>query len=291
VYQETVAATLEALDHSSTETVVVDEKTLRRYWPPISWPPWGPGNPPEEDHKARAQRLAKLVVQFERELAQISLDLDVLYQDPQFTYNPLSFLNFSKALPEVDFTAYLSAFAPRSFPDRIIVSYPPYIRGLSRLIADTKPETMFAYFVSRSALSLAENLGSETGVWKAHRSLQEVLRGLKKGAIEDRADFCLRRLENALGFAAGRFFVKEAFGGAPSISRVNHATTNIPLLLLKETPKPRQPRSFLVWPSLSELFYLLTTLADIIDTFKDSLSNISWMDSLSAEAAAQKVGE
>ena len=50
-------------------------------WPPWPWPPWegdGDGNDDEDDggdKRGRAHELAKKVVNFERKLAQVSLDL------------------------------------------------------------------------------------------------------------------------------------------------------------------------------------------------------------------------
>ena len=56
-------------------------------------------------------------------------------------------------------------------------------------------------------------LGLETEAWQAVRSLEEVLNGIKKGAVGDRAEYCVGRVESALGFALGRYFVRETFGG------------------------------------------------------------------------------
>ena len=41
----------------------------------------------------------------------------------------------------------------------------------------------------------------------------EALTGIKKGAVGDRAEYCVGQVEKRLGFAAGRFFVNETFGG------------------------------------------------------------------------------
>ena len=37
--------------------------------------------------------------------------------------------------------------------------------------------------------------------------------GIKKGAVGDRAEWCVGRVEGTLGFAAGRYFVNETFAG------------------------------------------------------------------------------
>lgn len=89
-------------------------------------------------------------------------------------------------------------------------------------------------------------------MWKAHRTLQEKLQGIKKGQVPDRTEWCIQRVEDTLGFAAGRFFVEEAFPGDSK----------------KKGTK---------------------VITDIIDTFKESLKHLKWMDKESAKAASEKV--
>ncbi|KAG8883883.1 hypothetical protein FRB97_005721 [Tulasnella sp. 331] len=252
VYTKTVAAVLEALDpDSSFSSHPGHGRRPHIFWPPVSWPPWGGDDPPKENKTTKATRLADSVIKFEQELAKAHLDLDILFQDPFFTYNPLSFDDFSGRLPEIDFSAYLSSFTPRSFPQKVIVSYPPYLKSLSALIKDTNAETMEAYFVSRAALTFANYLSPQTEVWQAKRELDELLKGLKKGAVDPRDEFCLAEVESALGFAAGRFFVEETFGGQSHIKAAK-------------------------------------VIDDTITAFKESLPHLKWMDETSAEAASQK---
>lgn len=78
------------------------------------------------------------------------------------------------------------------------------------------------------------------------------MKGIKPGAVGDRAEYCVSKVESALGFAAGRYFVKEVFGG-----------------------ESREKGT--------------KVITDIVDAFKKSLGSISWMDQESAEAAAEKV--
>lgn len=52
-----------------------------------------------------------------------------------------------------------------------------------------------------------------TEAWQAQRTLQETLTGIKKGAVGDRAEYCIGKVEESLGFAAGRYFVNETFTG------------------------------------------------------------------------------
>ena len=136
---------------------------------------------------------------------------DVLYQDPIRTYNPLPLSNLTNSLPQIDFPAYFAAFTPRSFPEKVIVTYPSYITSLSDILEDTAADVIEAYLVVRTALTLSPYLGTNTEVWRAQRSLEEILTGIKKGVVGDRAEYCVGRIEEALGFAAGRYFVNETF--------------------------------------------------------------------------------
>ena len=106
----------------------------------------------------------------------------------------------------------------------------------------------------QAALALSPLLGMNTEAWQAQRTLLEALTGVKKGAVGDRGEFCVGKVEETLGFAAGRFFVKQTFGGD---SRAKGTKT----------------------------------ITDIVDAFKVSLRNIDWMDVKSANAAAEKVNE
>ncbi|TFK55167.1 metalloprotease [Heliocybe sulcata] len=231
-----------------------------KWWPPWPWPPWGPddgdddgGDDDEdpEDKYERAERLAKAVVHFERKLANASLDLDILYQDPWGTYNPVPLSNLTKTVPQFSFEEYFATFAPRNFPERIIVTYPAYPVSLSDILNKTESDVVEAYLVTRAALATASHLGMDTEAWQAVRSLEEELKGIKKGAVGDRSEYCASQVENALGYAAGRYFVNETFAG-----------------------ESREKGT--------------EVIKDIIGAFKKSLSEIEWMDDESAEAAAQK---
>lgn len=138
---------------------------------------------------------------------------DVLYQDPIATYNPEPISNLTNALPEIAFNAYFATFAPRNFPQRVILTSTTYPASLSAILKETKRGVLQAYLETRVALSLSKHLGTGTEAWRAVRSLEEKLRGIKPGAVGDRAEYCVGRIESAMGFAAGRYFVEEVFGG------------------------------------------------------------------------------
>jgi len=84
---------------------------------------------------------------------------------------------------------------------------------LSTILSAASLETIEAYLVVQTALTLAPRLGTGTEASRINRQLVEVLSGLKKGAVGDRAEWCVRAVDDALGYASGRFFVAKAFAG------------------------------------------------------------------------------
>lgn len=70
-----------------------------------------------------------------------------------------------------------------------------------------------AYLLSRVSLSLSQYLGRETPLWQGYRNLEEALKGIKPGTVDDREEWCTSTVEDALGFAVGRFFIERKFTG------------------------------------------------------------------------------
>ena len=220
-------------------------------WPPWPWPPWGGDDEPRTPYE-RARQHAKKVVEFEYTLAKASLDLDILYGDPYATYNPVSVQELSQTIAQVHFETYFTAFAPRNYPQKIIVTSRNYAKKLGKILDDTPGQVVEAYLVTRAALELSPHLGLETEAWKAQRTLVEALQGIKKDAVGDRGDYCVQKVEEAMGFAAGRYFANETFGG-----------------------DSREKGESVIF--------------DIIKAFKHSLEDLEWMDEKSAKAAEKKV--
>lgn len=101
----------------------------------------------------------------------------------------------TSALKQINFGDYFSAFTPRAFPERVIVTHPPYIYALADLLDEVQQEVVEAYLVVRAALILAPHLGTDTEAWKAQRALYERLSGIKHGATGDRSEYCVGRVE------------------------------------------------------------------------------------------------
>jgi len=114
----------------------------------------------------------------------------------------MPFSNLTAGLPEFNFPNYLAAFAPRAFPTRVIVTYPPYVASLSHILDSAESEVIEAYLIARVALSVSPLLGEETDAWKVVRELKEVLNGLKRGAVPDRAEYCAKQVSNTMGYAS-----------------------------------------------------------------------------------------
>jgi endothelin-converting enzyme len=206
------SAPLEFVDPIAPEFVEQDEDNS---WPPWPWPPWGGDGDGDDtpDEPVDFKKLAKAVVALEKKIADASLDLDILQQDPWASYNPAPISNLTSALPAIDFGTYFAAFTPRAFPDRVIITHPPYVEALREILNETSSQVLEAYLVSRAALSLAPLLGQTSEAWQAQRRLVEVLSGIKPGAVGDRSEYCVGRIESTLGFAAGRYFSNVTFGG------------------------------------------------------------------------------
>ncbi|VDC06015.1 unnamed protein product [Peniophora sp. CBMAI 1063] len=229
------------------------EETVKS-WPPWPWPPWDGDDDGDKPHKPSPPTPAKLaanVVAFERKLANATLDLDKLTQDPFGTYNKIPLSNISSTLNQLDFGGYLASFNPRNFPEFAIVTYPPFISSLSQLLDDVDKDTLEAYLTTRPMLALASRLSTETAAWKAKRRLTETLQGIKPGALPDRAEYCVEAVDSALGFGAGHFFVSETF-----------------------SPDARARGEHII--------------SSIIESFKTSLKSVEWMDKESAKKAGEK---
>ena len=264
LYQEVIERLLTAIYVAEDEEEDESSGTLSRFfktsvfrvlgettWPPWPWPPGGPDDGPKTPYE-RATEHAKKIVEFEHKLAKATLDLDILYGDPYATYNPVSVRDLSQIIPQVHFETYFTAFAPRNYPEKIIVTSVDYAKWLGRILEETPSQIIEAYLVTRAALQLSPHLGLETEAWKAQRALSEALKGIKKGAVGDRGDYCVERVEEAMGFAAGRYFVNETFGG-----------------------DSREKGEKVIF--------------DIVKAFERSLDDIEWMDKESASAAKKKV--
>jgi len=193
----------------------------------------------------------------------------------QVAYNPYDFRNLSQQLDFMSLSTYVSTFAPRNFPTKIIVTSPPYIKSVHKILADTPDHVLSAYFVTRMGLSYSKFLGPATPIRKATRRLQVALQGLKKGVPEDRQQFCQAYADelDGLGLLGGKEFVDRTFAG-DSKAKAESVIYSM----------------YRDWHGLELCRGLIPrAIIDIIDAFKARLPHVPWMDAESAKAAAKKV--
>ncbi|KAH8813440.1 endothelin-converting enzyme 1 [Flagelloscypha sp. PMI_526] len=222
----------------------------REWTSPWAWPGGEDDKIPPINETERILNLSRKMVKFEIALANASLDLDIL-KDPFVKYNPVDVANLTSTLSSIKWGYYFSTFTSRTFSSRLVLTYPPFAESLAKLLDETDAEVIEFYLITKSAFALAPYLGIESATWKANRALVEALTGVKKGAVGDRREFCIQKVEDHLGMAAGRYFVNETFPGDS-----------------KEKAKK--------------------VIKDIIDAFVESLGHLEWMDKTSANSAAEK---
>ena len=197
------------------EAVEVEQNGWPWPWPGDDKPKPAPGDgspdgKTEEPLETRMERLAVKVVNFERELIRAGADPEYV-TNPHYAYNPYPTEKVDKHLPIIDLRSYLSTFDIRHYPVNITVTHPPYLKSVSRLVADTPDYVLSGYFATRLGFSYSSALGPKVGIQQATKRLGDALKGIKKGTEENRSDFCLTAVDGVVGFIAGREYVREAF--------------------------------------------------------------------------------
>lgn len=231
----------EKRDLASTLVGLAGEEVGHSSWP---WP-W-PGHDddkqdpvpfpdrPKDTIEQRMGRLATKVVQFERELIRAGADFEKLY-NPLYSSNTYALEKVDRALPFVDLRSYLQSMRiGGSFPEKVVVTHPPYLKSVSRLVEETPDHILSAYFVARLAFIYAPYLGPETALWQEVRRLDEVLEGLEKGTKEDRQATCLRVVDKIIPNIAGAEFVREVF--SPEAKKEGTQIITSPLSLIRRLP-------------------------------------------------------
>ncbi|KAJ1032950.1 hypothetical protein NDA16_000229 [Ustilago loliicola] len=169
------------------------------------------GKKHEEKPRPALASFADEVVEFERLLADITPDSEEIY-DPVASYNPVNSTTLPYTFASISWPAYFSALTVRT-PERVILSSPKFVTSLDALISRTKTEVLEAYIVWTAIRELGTALGPNVKLRAAAERLERYTKGVDADAKEDRETVCLGDLNAALGFMAGRYFVREAFQG------------------------------------------------------------------------------
>lgn len=157
----------------------------------------------------RLRALARQVVELEREMARATPDGDVL-ADPVATYNPVAVDKLRDYFEAFDWPQYLSGVTSH-VPHNVLVASPKYFRRLSEILSRTQDEVLEAYLVWTTVRTYGTDLGANASLRAPAEALERRAKGVDVDAREDRGTVCLNSLNDALGFLAGRYYVREAF--------------------------------------------------------------------------------
>ncbi|KAI9284616.1 hypothetical protein BC943DRAFT_343385 [Umbelopsis sp. AD052] len=156
---------------------------------------------------------AKRIVDFEKALAKISDTSDQL-QDPESIYNPFTISQLHERSASIDWDLLITELLPSSVsrPKQIIVSSPNYLGNLSTpLLQSTNSRSLQFYFIWHTLLNYIDDLGEE--FTKPKRKLDALLSGVSARVSKPRWEYCIRQLDNSLGFLVGRYYVLDQFKG------------------------------------------------------------------------------
>lgn len=159
--------------------------------------------------EARATAAGPAVLAFETRLAEASLPR-VELRDPDRHYHPMTLAELDRSTPGLRWEPVLRrAGAP--IPARIIVGQPAFLAALTRILAETPPETVRAYLRFQAVAGLASVLNGQAAR-DAFAFEGVVLSGATaQRSLEERA---LRMQDAALGDLLGREFVARRFSPA-----------------------------------------------------------------------------
>lgn len=156
--------------------------------------------------------LAKEIVTFETEMAALTPPEEDL-NDITKTYNPMALEEVAKTLPQVSFEHIITELAPKGYSaDRVIVSSPAYLEGLSKLLSNASSETLPAYLVWKAIQRYASRI--EDPALKPLKQFDNVLQGKDPDAVAERWRTCIRAVDGDLGWILSKFFVDSAFSPA-----------------------------------------------------------------------------
>jgi len=190
------------------------------------------------------------VFDLERQFAKVFVD-SVDIADPVLAYNAYNLTTLTKLAPFIHWPEYFSGFAPRLFPDPVIISTPSYFDNLSHILDKTSDDELEAYFVWKTVQNLGSLLGPRETARKEVTQLNNYLSGVEEGVRASREGVCLQSLLDNYGFMVGRFFVKEAFTGDSKA-------------------------------------YAETIIKSAVQAFKDRLPELDWIDEKSRKGAEEK---
>ena len=156
--------------------------------------------------------IAKDVVSFETKIAALTPPEEDM-NDITKTYNPMTLDEVAKVLPQVSFENIIKELAPTDYStDRVIVTSPAYLEGLSNLLSSASSETVPASLVWKTIQRYASRI--EDHALKPLKQFDNVLQGKDPDAVPERWRTCIRAVDGDLGWILSKFFVDSAFSPA-----------------------------------------------------------------------------
>jgi endothelin-converting enzyme len=121
------------------------------------------------------------VVEFERQLAAASPNGEDWGNVTKY-YNPMSLEEATALAPQLDIAGILTGLAPPNVLfERLIVTFPQYLRDLSALLTATPDEILQCYFVWKAVQSLAYYVDADAV--KPYKQFSNMLQGKVRGPI------------------------------------------------------------------------------------------------------------
>lgn len=159
-----------------------------------------------------SDELSKNIVTFETQMAALTPPEEDM-NDITKTYNPMTLTEVAKVLPQISFEHIITELAPKNYSaDRVIVSSPAYLAGLSELLSNSSRETVSAYLVWKTIQRFASRI--EDPAVKPLKQFNNVLQGKDPDAAPERWRICIGAVDRDLGWILSKFFVDSAFSPA-----------------------------------------------------------------------------
>lgn len=154
------------------------------------------------------QFIAEDVVELEVKLAEAS-PTEEERQDPQKAYNPRTFAEAHALVPQVDIPALIKSGNSKFEARKVVVGKPSYFEDLSKILNETKTETVAAYLMWSTIQSYAGSVEGNAII--PLRRFYNILGGKEPDAKTDRWRKCLSHVDNGLGWILSGLFIEKAF--------------------------------------------------------------------------------
>ena len=142
------------------------------------------------------EALVDSIVKFETKIAEASPDLEDAFDVTKY-YNPRSLEETRALIPQISIPYLISRRSPDYRPTKIIVGSPSYLKAISKLLSNTKKETLQAYLVWKTVQSYGKYIESEA--LKPLKRFNNQLLGKDPDVSEERWRTCVKYVDGGYG--------------------------------------------------------------------------------------------